>query len=288
MPGWDNSFLIPHSSFFIPHSSFFIHPMPTVLEIHRFLSTLSPHDYPEEGILFGEPDMGVTGVLVCWMPDVEALQAAARQGCNLVVLHELSFFGIAPDGNHSRHDHWKANRLRRELLEKHGIALVRSHRTMDDYCVPEVFQEMLGLPDPSVMEQMAGHDAVRIFDIEPATVRELAERWKPVVGMDTVRAFAPDPERVVTRLGLCWGGIGLHSNMAVMARLVELEAEVLLGGETEEYTAEFCRDCAVDFIELGHLTSEQPGMLVAADVLSRRFPHLKVHRFEQTPPWRFM
>ena len=262
--------------------------MPTVLEIHRFLQTLSPHGYPEEGILFGDAAMEATGVLVCWMPGVEALRTAAQEGCNVVVLHETGFFGTPPGGDFRPLFHWKANRLRREMLEENRIALVRCHRTMDDYCVPDVFQEILGLPEPDVVEEMAGHGAVRIFELDPRPVRELVARWKEAVSLETARVFAPDPDRPVSRIGLAWGGIGLHSNMAVMARLVELGAQVLVGGETEEYTAEFCRDCGVDFIELGHLVSEQPGMLVAGEVLSGEFPDLKVVSFEQTPPWRFL
>lgn len=263
-------------------------PRPTVRDINDFLADLSPNSYPEEGILFGDPEWEVTGVLVCWMPGVEALRAARREGSNVVVFHEIPFFGIVPDGNYEGVYHWEANQRRKDELQEGGIALIRCHRTMDDYCVPDVFQDMLDFPTPVVVEEMAGHTAVRIFEIEPSSVRELAERWKPAVAMDTVRVFAPDPDRIVRRAGLCWGGIGLHSNMGVMTRLVELGAEVLVGGETEEYTAEFCRDCGVDFIELGHLTSEQPGMLVAADVLAKQYSELEIHRFEQTPPWRFM
>ena len=49
--------------------------------------------------------------------------------------------------------------------------------------------------------------------------------------------------------------LGLHSNMGVPARLADLGAELLLGGETEEYTIEFCADLGIAFCPVPPLST---------------------------------
>jgi len=257
-----------------------------VKDVHEFLSSLAEESFPEEGVRFGDPEMDVRGVLFCWMASVSAIRQAIEQGCNLIVCHEAPFLGRAHNNDYSPFYHWKANRLRKELLEDNPV--VQCHRTLDAFCIADVLQQMLGLGDPAVAEQMAGYTAVRLFEIEPTPLRELVERWKRAVGLSLVRAHAPDLDHAIRRIGLCWGGIGLHSNMALMARLVDLGAELLLGGETEEYSIEFCADAGVDFVELGHVTTELPGVKEAARHFARQFPELKVTCYDEQPLWRFI
>jgi hypothetical protein len=52
----------------------------------------------DEGLMLGRPETEVRGVLVTWMGSVDALEMAAREHCNLVVVHEQVFF----------YDYWSA------------------------------------------------------------------------------------------------------------------------------------------------------------------------------------
>ena len=257
-----------------------------VQAISDYLRSLFPRPFPEEGVRHGDPRMEVTSVLVCWMANTRAIARAAEQGCNLIVCHEIPFFASRYEKDTGQYAQWKANRLRKDLLDRHGIAIVQSHRTLDSFCVANTFQERLGLGAPAVVEDMAGYDAVRLFEIEPQPVARYIEQWKQALGLDRVRTYVRDPGRIVRRAGLAWGGIGLYSNLSLIARLADLQADVLIGGETEEYTIEFCVDAGMDFVELGHAASEAPGMTAAGRHLAGRFPGLKVASFEEWPLMR--
>ena len=49
----------------------------------------------EDGVIKGNPDAEVNGVLVCFMATLDALRTARREGCNLVVTHETPFLPMA-------------------------------------------------------------------------------------------------------------------------------------------------------------------------------------------------
>ena len=169
--------------------------------------------------------MELRGVLFCWMANLRAIRRAIDEGCNLIVCHEAPFFGPAVDNDYAPFREWRANRLRSEALHQHGLAVAQAHRTLDAFCVPEVFQERQGLVEPATVEQMAGYGAVRLFRVRPTPIGQLIGQWKEAMGLECLRVYAPDLGRVVGRIGLAWGGIGLHSNMGVLARLAELGAE---------------------------------------------------------------
>ena len=260
----------------------------TVQDVLAFFRSLYHEPFPEEIIHCGDPDMAVRGVLVCWMANVRAIRRAIDEGCNVIVSHESPFFGRVTDSDFSSVYGWPANRQRKALFDAHRLAVVQVHRTLDAYCIADVFQNMLGLGRPVVAESMAGYTAVRLFEIDPTPVGRLIDRWKQAAGLACVRAYAPDLDREIRRVGLAWGGIGLHSNMAVMARLIDLGAELLLGGETEEYTIQFCADAGVDFVEMGHAVSEAPGTLAGGRHFAQQFPDVKVVLFDEPPLYRFV
>ena len=262
-----------------------------VQDFQAFLRTLAHRSFHEEGLYYGDPTMEIHGALLCWMANLRALRQAVDDGCNLVVCHEAPFFGsgaAVPENDYTPFFHWEANRRRKELLDAHGIAVVQCHRTLDAFCVPHAFQDAIGLGEPSLTEDMAGYKAARLFDVEPTPVRELVEQWKQALGLGCVRAYVQDLDRRVQRLGLAWGGIGLHLNLGVVARLAELGAELMIGGETDEYAIEFCADSGVDMIELGHNVSEAIGMKEAARRFAERFPDMRFCCFMEPPLYSFV
>ena len=63
-----------------------------VKDFHDFLSSLGSGGYYEEGIHYGNAELEVRGVLVCWMSNLRAIEAAVKKQCNLIVAHEELFF----------------------------------------------------------------------------------------------------------------------------------------------------------------------------------------------------
>jgi putative NIF3 family GTP cyclohydrolase 1 type 2 len=249
-------------------------------EIGDFIEQLSPGVGGEEGFRFGEPGVEVSGVLVCWMATVDAIEAAAGQGCNMIVCHEeLTYPYEFRAGELGRHLWWRPNARRLSLLGRHGMVVYRAHGMLDRYCILDDFAELLGLPEPEVKE---GY--LRICVIEPTTVRELAERVKERTGMTHVRVSG-DLEKVVSRVGLPWGGLGLSLNASFLQQLLAYDPHVYIAGESDEYAMRFTTDCGIPMIETSHSTSENPGLEHFASDLRRKFPDLKVVFYSNPVAW---
>ncbi len=247
-----------------------------VLKLKRdlgFPETLNP----DEGLLLGRPETEIRGILACWMGTVDALQEAAAEGCNFVVVHEQFYFYPFWDKLQPQHLAWRANRRRIEAAERGGLSVMRLHGTMDLIHNFEDFAELIGLKDVK-----RGGGLYRVFPIEETTVGELVERLKRILRLDRVRMVG-DLNRRVRCVGLAMGGLCLDSNISYMQRCIELGADVLIGGEADEYGFTYAADADIPCIETGHFVSETPGILNFARRLEKDFPGLKVAICGESP-----
>lgn len=246
-------------------------------EVMAWLEEREPETGSEEGFKIGDPEVEVRGVLVCWMPTVAALQHALAGHCNLVICHETLFFPqSAPiDGERC----WRTNRLRMQLTHQGDMVVYRAHGKLDRLCIFEEFAAALGLAAVH-----AGEGFARVFSLPPTRLAALAERAKQVTGMPTVR-MTGDPERLVARVGLPWGGLGLFVNIGFMQRLVENGAEAGICGETDEYAMRFAEDAGMALIETSHAACENLGLRRFSAILREACPGLKVIFHESGPGW---
>ncbi len=235
----------------------------------------------EEGFLWGDPGSEVSGALVAWMGTVQAIEAAAAQGCNFMLVHEQLTYPYPSRGPALEQClHWRSNQARLSRLAKYGITVYRAHGLLDTYCILDDFGRKLGLPEPAVSEAY-----FRIYDIKPLTVGELADTCKAATDMPAVRVVG-DMDRIVSRVGAPWGGLGLSLNVGFIEGLLGYEPDVLIGGESDEYAMFLVQDCDVPFIELGHTTSENIGLQRVAQEMDAALEDIKVIYYPVTCPWQ--
>lgn len=259
--------------------------MTTVADIIAYVERLTGHPLNrDEGVHHGSIDAEVTSVVLCWMATSEAIEEAGRSGADLLIVHESLYYpydaAVRQDNPGGWRD-WKANRRRRELLEKHSLTLLRVHGSMDEITIFDDFVEMLGLGRP-VYEK----GFVKVYEIEECTYGELIERVKSRTGMSGVRcSFADDLGRKVRRVGLPWGGLGLDSNVGYQQSVLEQGVDVMIAGESDNYGFRFPAEWDVPMIETSHETSENPGVKHFAEMLGREFPDLAVRFYENERIW---
>ncbi|HEV2123769.1 MAG TPA: Nif3-like dinuclear metal center hexameric protein [Chloroflexota bacterium] len=244
----------------------------------------------DEGLRFGEPDAPVQGIQVCWMATQDAIEAAAASGANLIVAHEDLFYpyDVLVKGGPADFLTWRTNARRARLLARHGIAVIRAHGTLDRSHIFEGFAQLLALPGapgsgtgPLVDEAPYG----RIYGIEPQTLRQLTAHVKVRTGMTALRV-AGNPDAVVRRVGLPWGGMALFVNVGYMQRLVQLGADVFIAGESDNYGLRFAVEAGIPLIETSHEVSENPGLRAFTGELAHAFPHVPVAFHENPLCWR--
>jgi len=252
-----------------------------IREIEGFLRVHNLARYDDEGFRFGPRDVDITGVLMCFKPTLDAMQAAHEAHCNLIITHEeLNFPPVYSGARVKDQLTGTVTLLRMRRLLELGITVVRVHASLDELCVLHEFAKALGLGEPTVH----GDYWERTYDIAPTTVRELALQVKQRLHMKTVRV-AGDQGRTVRRVALPWGGVAISANPNCIQRLLTFDPDVLITGETEDIPMYAAVDADVPLIETGHSESECPGVRRLAALFAEAFPDVPVEFYQNPRPW---
>jgi len=251
-------------------------------DFEKYLEKISPGLGSEEGFRFGDPDIEVKGILVSWMATREAIEKAIDEGCNFMIVHEGLFYPyeFQRDKNFEKYLTWSVNHKRIKMLSEHNITVFRAHGTLDRLCILDAFAEALELPEPTVR-----HGYIRIYDVPPMTVEDLALHVKEKLNLKTVR-ITGKPNQKIRRIGLPWGGLGLSLNISFLEKLLRYEPQALIAGETDEYAMYYALDADVNVIEVGHSVSENIGLKKFVEKLKQDYPKIKIVFYECKKPWR--
>jgi len=253
------------------------------LDFKKYLEKISPGLSSEEDFRFGDPNIEVKGILVSWMATEKAIEKAIDEDCNLMVVHEGLFYPyeFQRDENFEKYLTWSVNHKRLMMLCEHNITVFRAHGTLDRLCILDAFAEALGLPEPTVKQ---GY--IRIYDVPPITVEDLALDVKKKLNLKAVRIVG-NSHRRIRRIGLPWGGLGLSLNISFLEELLRYDPQVLIAGETDEYAMYYILDADVDMIETGHSVSENIGLKRFVGKLQEDYPETKIVFYECEKPWQF-
>lgn len=258
-----------------------------IIEQHAPLSMGLPGD--ELGLLVGDPEADVCGVVTCWSPTLAVLQQAVDLNANLVISHEPLLWPISgrdPEAGLKWYDerHVSAkipNQKRLAFCFANGLSVYRYHSNWDwapKYGQVDMLAELLGLGDAV--------DGVRecpVYEIIPDTVGAVLARAREVLSLGPVRVVG-ELERVVKRVAICQGGFGQMFTFPEVA--AEYGADLALFGEMLDYTIRYCDEVGLAAIELGHCQSEHPGMMGMAKLLRERLPdELAVQCLHSGEPW---
>jgi len=244
--------------------------------------------YEDEGVAIGPARQPITGVTVCWMPDVAAARFAAEADHQLVIHHEaLTYpYPFFTTSRERQYLSWPTNAARLKAYHDAGLTSCRLHVSADEISNLFVFMKLMGVSDESMIAKGPGFFD-RVFEIEPISYGDLIQRVKQAIGMEAVRVTCVDGlDRVIRKVGMGYGGIGLLANVDVMNTMIELGAECVIGGETCNYGMRFCAEAGVDLIETSHETSEIPGMADLAEKIAAQFPQIEVKMFRQPCVWQ--
>jgi putative NIF3 family GTP cyclohydrolase 1 type 2 len=244
-----------------------------IIEQYAPWSTGMPGD--ELGLLAGDPESPVTGVVTCWSPTLALLAQAADSGANLVVGHEPLTWRVCgrdPEAGiqwyQERHPTAKIpNQKRLALIAARGLCVYRYHSNWDwapRYGMVDMLAQRLGLGN-----EWTGDRVAPVYKIRPTTVGELVERSRRELNAGPLRVVG-DPGATVSRAAICQGGFGQIFTFPEVP--LRGGADVAFFGEMLDYTTRYCVETGLAAIELGHYRSENPGMEGMAEFLRDRLP----------------
>ncbi len=250
-------------------------------EIAKVLEGIAPLDSgvpgDELGFVWGSSETEVSGLGCMWCVHTESIRYCAAHGINLIVCHE----GIWLPGQESP---WydgpdeltiHSNTKRRELLEKHGIAVYRSHSNWDALAHDGIADSAVAALRLDGLKEIARQKFFSVHELPaPISVQELKRVVETGVDYADCRLFG-DATKLIRRLAFLIGGFGENQpHMPQAAR--DMGAEAVIIGEMSEFIVVACLEMGLPVIETLHSASEIPGIRRQAELLADRFPDLPV------------
>lgn len=234
-----------------------------------------PQERTCDKLMTGNWETEVKKIATTFMATVDVIRRAVREGANLIITHEPTWFTGADDTGWLEDD--EVYRLKRELAEETGVAIWRFHDHMHFAAEDGIFRGFeqetgwakyrMAPPQVDTLGFGVHNKPDGCYEIPQTTLRELCMFFKDRFGMDVVQIIG-NPDMKVSRVGVLPGGgsLGLGTEYMPMRYMRLRDADVLVCGDITEWTLPaYVRDAAQlglnrGILVLGHERSEEPGM----------------------------
>ncbi len=232
---------------------------------------------------FGGPDTTVRGIATTAFATMEVIEKAAAAGLNMIIPHEVTYWNDRDDVAVVNADPLYQAKV--DLMRKHDIVVFRIHDHMHAQRPDFTYvgsARAVGLD--SRYETAPGSHR---FVIPETTLGALAASVKQHTGARALRVVG-DPEARVSRIQL---GVGYAS-----PALNVPDVDVIISGEQQESDGAFdspayvldavTAGIAKGWIMLGHVVSEEAGMLEMAEWIKGFVPEVPVQLITAGEPFR--
>lgn len=220
----------------------------------------------------GSPDMVVKGIVTTMFATIAVIRNTIDLGANFIIAHEPTFY------NHEDKTDWLQNdpvyQFKKELLDKHNIAVWRNHDYIH-HLIPDGV--LVGTLDKLDWRKYASKESPHVLTTPQMTLKELIRHVKSRLNIEKVR-YVGDPLQKCSRVLLMPGASG---GTRQIQGIENVKPDVLICGEISEWeTAEYVRDALakgenLSLVVLGHIASEEAGSEFMLNWIHEKLPGLK-------------
>ena len=245
--------------------------MTAVKDILQVLEQAAPYELAEGwdnvGLLVGDPEETVTGVLCALDITLPVVEEAIEKGCNLIVAHHPVIFTSV--------SRVTADTVTGKILIKmirNGISGICMHTNMDcaEAGVNDLLAASLGLTD--VVSMGAGETGTlgRVGNLpHPMSLAEFAAHVKTSLGAGGVRVA--DGGKTVSRVAVGGGACGKMMDYAVAKG-----ADTFVIGDCSYDLMMRAHDIGLNLLDAGHFPTENPIAYGFRDCIAEHFPDAPV------------
>lgn len=244
--------------------------MVRVKDILSKLENVAPYELAEHwdnvGLLVGDPEQEVTGVLCALDITLDVVEEAIERGCQLIVAHHPVIFTSV---NRVTTD-TVTGRILIHMIRNH-ISGICMHTNMDcaEAGVNDLLAASLGLTDVVNMEAGDNKMLGRVGNLPQAmTLKEFAQHVKASLGAGGVRVA--DGGHMVTRVAVGGGACGKLMDFAVAKG-----ADTFVIGDSSYDLMQRAHDIGLNLVDAGHFPTENPVACGFRDLIAEHFPTLK-------------
>ena len=240
--------------------------------IEEFAPLCLKEDWDNPGLQVGEPDMEVTGVLLCLDVTEEILGEARKRDCNMIVSHHpLIFGGLKRLTGATPTERIVAGALRDE------IAIYSAHTNLDSTFegVSYEMAHMLGMKDCRPLEPSRKGDATQglgiIGTVAPTPKLEFLRKVKDTFEVKDLRYSSQTPGIVVRKVALCGGSGGSLIKDALSAC-----ADVYICGDLKyhDFTS---YGSEILLADIGHFESELCSRKILSRAIRSEYPECVIY-----------
>jgi putative NIF3 family GTP cyclohydrolase 1 type 2 len=230
----------------------------------------------------GNPDDVVTGIAVCMFANMETLQKAVANKCNLIIAHEPTFYNHFDNTDFLKND--PVFKKKDEYIKKHGLIIFRFHDHWHK-TVPDGID--VGLINKLGWKANQVDNSVQLFKFEEQTVGAFAKKLQEKLKGSQLRIVG-DPQMKFTNVALSVGASGSQAHLNLLNNEF---TEVLVAGEASEWeTYQYVLDASMmgmkkAAIFTGHIPSEEAGMEYCATWMKTFINEIPVIFIENRPAY---
>lgn len=209
----------------------------------------------------GNPDEVVTGIATCMFANMETLQKAVDNKCNLIIAHEPTFYNHFDKTETLESD--PVYQKKSEFIKKHGLIIFRFHDHWHETKPDGIY---VGMVEKLGWKANQTDDSMMYFKFKEQSVGDFARALEDKLNIRQVRIVG-DPTMLFTNVALSVGAPGSQSHINY---LNTNNTELLVAGEGQEWeTYQYVLDASMmgmkkAAIFTGHIPSEEAGMQYCA------------------------
>lgn len=217
----------------------------------------------------GNPGDVVTGIAVCMFADMNVLQKAVAGNCNLLIVHEPTFYNHADDTGMLLNDPVYLDKLK--YISDHRLIIWRFHDHIHKMSPDGIYAGMIRKLG---WEKNCVDGSMKNFSFDNFSLSQLISQLKSKFPGSSLRVVG-NPGMVVRHVSLAVGAPGFPTHLKM---LEDEKTDLLIAGEAQEWeTYQYVHDALLQgknkaVIFLGHTNSEEAGMEYCAVWLKEFVP----------------
>jgi hypothetical protein len=263
----------------------------TARDVAAFLRSMTEVAEPSvDRIVIGDPETVVTGIGTAWLPYWDTCRQAVRDGVNLLVVHEPTFYthwdldekdyglGSAPPAG--KEAYLKAIREKKDWILANKLVVIRCHDVLDKvggFGIPYAFGRLLGFESGDIVRSKPYYNVYRVKP-RPAieVARTIAKRMEEVRQPGV--AFYGDKGRIVDSVGVGTGCFCDPIEFMDLAPALFIGIDDVVRTWTQTVYAE---DTGHPLVVVNHGATEEAGVRMLSEYLKRNYPERKVIHFAE-------
>lgn len=260
-------------------------------DVAAYLRSLAEVEEPSvDRIVIGDPEIAVTGIGTCWLPYWDTCRQAVRDGVNLLVVHEPTFYTHwdldekSPDlfaaSAAGKDAYGKAVRVKKDWILTNKLVIIRCHDVLDKlggFGIPYAFGRLLGFGGDDIIRSKPFYNVYRTeprpaIEVARTIARKMADVRQPGV------AFYGDKGRVVGSVGV---GTGCFCDPIEFMDLAP-DLFVAIDDVVRTWTQTvYARDTGHPLVVVNHGATEEAGVRGLSEFLKKHYPERPVIHYPQ-------